>query len=134
MNSAKLREVEQLAAKVGHVFIATADSKGQPHLAAAGKLAQTPEKHLMVTEWFCPQTLNNLQMNPRLSVVVWDSDIDAGYQIIGELEAIKDIGILDGYSRKSHVTPSIPQVERQLLLHVDKILEFKRSPHTDLEE
>jgi hypothetical protein len=73
-------------------------------------------------------------MNPRLSVVIWDSNTDAGYQIIGELEAIKDIGILDGYSHKSQVTPSIPQVERQLLLHIDKILEFKRSPHTDLEE
>jgi len=57
MNPAKLREVEQLAAKVGHVFITTADSKGQPHLAAAGKLAQTPEKHLMVMEWFCPPDL-----------------------------------------------------------------------------
>jgi len=133
MNSAKLREAEQLAAKVGHVFIATADSNGQPHIAAAGKLAQTPEKHLMITEWFCPRTLSNLQMNSRLSIVIWDPEVDSGYQIIGELEAVKDIGILDGYS-KSQVKPSIPLVERQLLLHVDKILEFKRSPHTDLEE
>jgi uncharacterized protein len=133
MNSAKLREMEQLAAKVGHVFIATADSNGQPHIAAAGKLAQTPEKHLMLTEWFCPGTLANLQMNSHLSIVIWDPDVDSGYQIIGELEAIKDIGILDGYP-KSQVRPSIPQVERQLLLHVDKILGFKRSPHTDLEE
>jgi hypothetical protein len=133
MNSAKLREAEHLAAKVGHVFIATADSNGQSHIAAAGKLAKTPENHLMITEWFCPRTLANLQMNSRLSIVIWDHDVDFGYQIIGELEAIKDIGILDGYS-ESQVRPSIPQVERQLLLHVDKILEFKRSPHTDLEE
>ena len=87
----------------------------------------------MITEWFCPRTLSNLQMNSRLSIVIWDPEVDSGYQIIGELEAIKDIGILDGYS-KNQVTPSIPQVERQLLLHVDKILEFKRSPHTDFEE
>jgi hypothetical protein len=133
MNSAKLPELEQFAAKVGHVFIATADSNGQPHIAVGGKMAQTPEKHLMITEWFCPRTLANLQMNSRLSIVVWDSEIDSGYQIMGELEAIKDIGIIDGYS-KSQVTLSIPQVERQLLLHVDKILEFKRSPHADLEE
>jgi hypothetical protein len=133
MNSAKFREVEQLAAKVGHVFVDTADSNGQPHIAAAGKLAQTPEKHLMITEWFCPRTLANLQMNSRLSIVIWDPEVDSGYQIIAELEAIKDIGIIDGYS-KSQVIPSIPQVERQLLLHVDKILEFKRSPHTDLED
>jgi hypothetical protein len=87
----------------------------------------------MLTEWFWPRTLANLQMNSRLSIVIWDPEVDSGYQIIAELEAIKDIGIIDGYS-KSQVIPSIPQVERQLLLHVDKILEFKRSPHTDLED
>jgi len=82
MNPAKLREAEQLAGRIGHVFIATADSNGQPHIAAAGKLAQTPEKHLMLTEWFCPRTLANLQMNSHLSIVIWDPDVDSGYQII----------------------------------------------------
>lgn len=129
-----LREAEELAAKTGHILIATSDIRGQPHIAAAGRLALTPEKHVMVTEWFCPGTMSNLQANPRLSVVIWDAAADSGYQLIGELEAVKELGVLDGYSPKERGRGAVPQVERQLLLHVNKILEFKRSPHTDSEE
>ena len=126
--------IEQLAAKIGYVFIATADIHGQPHITAAGKLAQTTEKHMLITEWFCTQTLSNIEMNPKISVIVWNSMTDFGYQIIGELEAIKDVGILDGYSPQNESKQPVPQVERQLLFHVDKVLEFKRSSHTDVEE
>jgi len=133
MNTEIFNLIERFAAEVGHVFIATADNKGQPHIAAAGRLAQTPDKHFSVTEWFCPRTLSNLQVNSKLSLVVWDSKTDSGYQVIGELEGIKDIGIVDGYAPKIEGKAVVPQVERQLLLHVNKILDFKRSPHTDLE-
>jgi hypothetical protein len=66
-----LKRAEQIAAKAGHVFIATADARGWPHVAAAGSLALTPESQLVVTEWFCPGTMANLQVNPRLSLVVY---------------------------------------------------------------
>lgn len=35
MNIEALRKAEQLAAKVGHVFITIADKNGWPHLASA---------------------------------------------------------------------------------------------------
>lgn len=134
MNLETLKNVERLAARAGHVFIATADVKGWPHVAAAGQLAITPEKHVMVTEWLCPGTTANLQVNPRLSLVVWDSAADVGYQLIGELEEIKDLGILDGYAPEVEGEASVPQVERQLLVHIDRVIDFKRAPHTDVEE
>ncbi len=134
MNVEILKKAEQLAAKAGHVFVATADSKGWPHVAAAGRLALTPEKHVIVTEWFCPGTMANLQANPRLSLVVWDPATDTGYQLIGELEEMKDLGMLDGYAPKVEGKTPVPQVERQLLIHIDKVIGFKRAPHTDVEE
>ena len=134
MNMEILKNVEQLAAKAGHVFVATADPKGWPHVAAGGRLALTPEKHVVVTEWFCPGTMANLQANPRLSLVVWDSAADVGYQLIGELEEIKDLGVLDGYAPQIEGKTPVPQVERQLLVHIDRVIEFKHAPHTDVEE
>jgi hypothetical protein len=134
MKMQTLREVQELAVRAGHVFIATADPRGQPHVAAAGRLALTPERHILVTEWFCPVTLSNLQSNPRLSVVVWDAATDSGYQLTGELEAVKETGTIDGYAPNVEGRRNMPQVERQLLLHVNKVLEFKRSPHSDIEE
>ncbi len=134
MNVEILKKAEQLAAKAGHVFVATADSKGWPHVATAGRLALTPEKHVIVTEWFCPGTMANLQVNPRLSLVAWDSASDVGYQLFGELKEMKDLGVLNGYAPQVESKTPVPQVERQLLVHIDKIIEFTRAPHTDVEE
>ncbi len=134
MNMETLKKAEQLAVKAGHILVATADSKGWPHIAAAGRLALTPEKRVAVTEWFCPGTMANLQENPRLSLVVWDSATDAGYQLIGELEEVKDLDMLDGYAPQVEGETSVPQIERQLLVHIDRVIEFKRAPHTDVEE
>jgi hypothetical protein len=134
MNTEILRKAELLASKVGYVFISTADLHGWPHITVAGRLANIRENHVLLTEWFCPGTMNNLQVNPRVSLVIWDSSSDTGYQLLGELEEIKELGILDGYSPKVEAKTKIPQIERQLLVHIDKILEFKRAPHTDTVE
>jgi len=134
MNVEILKKAEQLAAKAGHIFIATADAKRWPHIAAAGRLSLTPEKRVEVTEWFCPGTIANLQANPRLSLVVWDSATDVGYQMIGEVEEIKDLSMLDGYAPQAEGKAPVPQVKRQLIIHVDRVFEFKHAPHADVEE
>jgi hypothetical protein len=134
MNAEILRKAELLASKVGYVYISTADSRGWPHVAVAGRLANVRENHVVLTEWFCPGTMNNLQVNPRIALVVWDASSDKGYQLLGELEEIKELGILDGYSPNVEAKTNVPQVERQLLVHIDKILDFKRAPHTDMVE
>ncbi|MEE8353407.1 MAG: pyridoxamine 5'-phosphate oxidase family protein [Dehalococcoidales bacterium] len=134
MNVEVLKKAEQLAAKAGHLFVATADAKGWPHVAAAGRLALTAENRVLVTEWFCPGTVANLQVNPRISLVIWDSATDVGNQLIGELEDIKDVGMLDGYAPQVEGKMPVPQIERQLLVNSDRVFEFKRAPHTDVEE
>lgn len=134
MNVEILKKAEQLAAKAGHVFVATADAKGWSHVAMAGRLMLTPEKHVVVTEWFCPGTMANLQANPRLSLVAWDSATDIGYLLTGELEKMKDLGMLDGYAPQIDGNTLFPQVERQLLVHIDRVIEFKRAGHTNVYE
>lgn len=129
-----LEEVVELATRVGYVFIATADTDCCPHVAAAGRLALASGRQVVVTEWFCPGTIANLQLNPRLSLVVWDSIADVGYQLNGEVAEIKDVGILDGYAPSVETKLLIPQVERRLLVDIDRVTEFKRAPHSDIEE
>ncbi len=134
MNLATLRRAARLSEEVGHAFIATASPAGWPHVVTAGRLGLTHEGHVTVTEWFCPGTMLNLQSNPRVAVVVWDAATDAGYQMLGELEGMKDMGILDGYSVDADGESPLPQVQRQLLIHVDRIIEFRRAPHADVEQ
>ena len=37
-----------LAEKLGHVFVATADSAGMPHVAAAAKFSKVSDDHVAV--------------------------------------------------------------------------------------
>jgi hypothetical protein len=134
MKAERLRGVVHLAEKVGHVFVATADPGGMPHVTTAGKLELAPEGRVIVTEWFCPGTVANLHANKYISVVVWAKDSDSGYQLLGRLDKIKDLGILDGYAPELEEEPPLPQVEKQLLIKVEKIIEFKPGPHSDIED
>jgi len=134
MNLKTLAQAVALAERVGHVFIATANASGRTHLAAARTLSYIPSDQVIVSDWFCPETVKNLHSNRFLSIVAWDAAADLGYQIQGELKAIKDLEMLNGYSPDLEKKPPIPQVDRELLVRVEKVLEFKIRPHSDLEE
>ena len=134
MNQKILNQAIVLAQRLQHVFVATTDGKGLPHMAAAGKLALTPEGRVAVAAWFCPMTVANLQKNRRVSLVIWDPKMDTGYQLLGETEKVEDIAMMDGYTPRVDLHPPLPQVERQLLVRVDKIIDFKHAPHNDVEE
>jgi hypothetical protein len=77
------------------VFVATADAKGIPHVAAAGELKRTSGDHVAVAAWFCPGTLANLDDNRHISLVEWDAPSDFGFQILGEVEKIEEMAALN---------------------------------------
>ena len=134
MNNEVLENVMEVAGHLKYVYVATADEGGLPHVSAAGKLDITPEGNLAVSEWFCPGTLSNAQVNPKVSLVVWRPDIDTGYQILGEIIEIRDLAMLDGYAPELRGLGQIPQVERQLIVRAEKVIAFQHAPHSDLEE
>lgn len=134
MKADKLEKVVRLAKDLGYVFIATADSRGMPHVAAAGKLEHAGKQNVTVREWFCPGTVANLDVNKCISIVAWRRQPDAGYQLLGTVMKILDTGVLDGYAPEVERAHPMPQIEKELLIKVEKIIEFKLSPHSDLED
>ena len=125
----KFRKAVALAEKLRHVFVATADANGLPHLAAAGKLTAESDKRVAVAAWFCPGTVDNLRQ-----LVVWDAAADIGYQLLGEVEKVEELSVLDGYVPGEEEKPPLPQVERQLLVRLEKIIDFSHAPHSDVED
>lgn len=126
-----------LGSQLGHVLIATADDKGWPHVAVSRMIDLTSDGLLAVSEWFCPGTLSNLQANPGISLVVWDPLTDTGYQIIGVSEKVEDVAMMDGYPGATEETEKqapLPQVERRILVRIQKVIPFSRAPHRDVEE
>jgi hypothetical protein len=135
MNVETLKKAVLLAKNVGRVFVATADPKGLPHVAVAGKTTLiSDEGRVAVEAWFCPGTMANLHANRRTALVIWEPNVDHGYQLLGETEEVEDTAIMNGYTPNLAKKEPLPQVERRLLIRVDKIIGFKNSPHTDQEE
>jgi hypothetical protein len=133
MKTETLHKAVELTSKLKHVFIATADTAGLPHVTAAGEMTLTPEGYVAVGAWFCPGTVENLQHNRRVALVVWDESKDTGYQLLGEVKEIKELSFMDGYAPEAE-SKMPPQVERQLIVQVNKTLTFTLAPHSDVEE
>lgn len=133
MNPEALTKAAALAQSVGHVFIATADAAGLPHVAPGDRMTVIPqERKVAVEAWFCPGTVGNLESNPRIVLVVWDPQADRGFQISGEAEAVEDILLLDGYV--PGIESVTPHGKKRLSIRVAKITAFQHAPHTDKEE
>jgi hypothetical protein len=75
----------------------------------------------------------NLQQNHHISLVVWDQDKDRGYQLLGILEKIQEIAMMDGYVPDVEEKVHFPQVEYKLIIRVDTILDFSQSGQSDRE-
>ena len=129
-----LDTVITLAEKLGHVFVATADSEGMPHVAAAAQIHKASKDHVTVSAWFCPGTIANLDDNRRISLVVWDPPSDLGYQLLGEVIQVEEQAVLNGYSVEPEERSPMPQIERKLVVRLAKILVFSHAPHSDVEE
>jgi hypothetical protein len=135
MKAEILKKAVALSNDIGHVFVATSDAKGLPHVAAAGKITMIPgEGRVAVSAWFCPGTVATLHSNRRTALVIWDRNMDNGYQLLGETEKIEDTTIMNGYAPGLEDKSALPQVERRLLIRVDRMIGFRHSPHTDEEE
>jgi general stress protein 26 len=134
MDKETLSRAVALSGELEVVFLATADADGVPHLAAAEKLKLLDDECVGVKSWYCPGTINNLQDNPNVAIVIWDKNSDHGYQLQGVLEGADDLAIMDGFSAEAEARNPLPEIEKQLRVRVDKIVAFRRMAHSDVEE
>ena len=134
MNYQALRDAVTLAGRLQHVLIGTANRKKEPHIAAAAVLRQVDETHVTASAWFCPTTVANLHENPAVCLVIWDRESDRGFQLTGQSEKIEDMAMLDGYAPAFTEKITVPQVERSVLIRVDRVIDFKHAPHNDIED
>lgn len=124
-------KIVKLADNVGHVIIATADKKGIPHIASAGRLKYDGKNKLIkVSEWFCSNTVTNLNMNKFISIVVWDPVTNIGYQLRGSLQRVYNNAVLNGYI-ENEKRVHFPQTRQELLIKVEKISDFNSEVHSD---
>ena len=123
-------KMKRFIEEVNYAYVASADQRARPHLAAGGGLTVTDPRHLVFEAWFCHKTLENVAEVPRLAVVVVDPGTGAGYQLLCRVEDTSQVGILNGFAPEIE-EPGLPQVETRMTVLVEEVLEFSHGPHTD---
>lgn len=121
----RIIEAAQLA------FVASADETGCPHLAAGRDVKVGDGDQVVFENWFCPTTLRNVALNPRVAVAVTAGDSGTGYQFIGRVIRTSDAAIMDGYDPKFEAL-GIPQTLTRLVVQVERVFAFSAGVHTDL--
>ena len=79
-------------------YVASADQRARPHLAAGRGIKVPDPDHLVFEAWFCHKTLENVSEVPPVAIAVIDAGSGVGYQFAGRVERIEQIGVLDGYA------------------------------------
>jgi hypothetical protein len=123
-------KLKKFIEKTNFAFVASADQRSRPHLAAGRGLKVPDPDHVVFEAWFCRQTLENVAEVPRVTVAVIDAATGAGYQLAGTVEKVIPIGILNGFAPELEA-PGTPQVESRMVVRVEEIMEFSTGAHTD---
>ena len=132
MNWDRINNAIEIAERLQYFFIATADKQGMPHVATAGQIALKSPGVLEVSFWFCPKTIDNLQENKYVSLIIWDANRNSGYQLLGEADDIQVSQLLDGYASDSEEGKSSPQAYWCLIVRVNTVMEFVHALHNDV--
>jgi hypothetical protein len=124
-----------MARQVGFVFLATADSAVGPHISIVQPAGLDDQERVKLLAWLSPFTWENLQRNPKVSVVIWDAHDDNGFQLSASVEEMKPVAQLYARALSAHERERFPRVEWKLLLrmplwifikHPTSIWRFKR--------
>lgn len=129
MDSSVSEHIEKLSHETGLVLVATADCGGFPHLSVAHDLTLSGDC-AVVEGWYCPVMLENLQNNRSISLTVWNSATDEGYQIQATVTGIEENQVLDGYETGAPEQET-PQVRWTLKARLGQTTLFHSRPHLD---
>jgi predicted pyridoxine 5'-phosphate oxidase superfamily flavin-nucleotide-binding protein len=115
---------------VNRAFVASADQRSRPHLAATRHVKVPDPEHLAFEAWFCHKTLENVAEVPRVAVAIIDPESGLGYQLSCRVESTTQTNVLDGYAPEIE-EPGMPQAQWRMVVRIEEIMEFSSGVHTD---
>jgi predicted pyridoxine 5'-phosphate oxidase superfamily flavin-nucleotide-binding protein len=82
-------EAKEVLQKQKPTPIATASKDGKPNVVYIGYLKILDDEHIMIGDNFFGKTLKNLEENPRICILCYDSESKRSYQIKGSVKVHK---------------------------------------------
>lgn len=126
-------EMKAMVAYLRLCYVATASRDGVPNLSPKGSLKVLDDRRLVFGHIDSPNTVRNLQENPRVEVNVVDPFLRRGYRFKGRGEVSDDPALIEFAG--ADLGADYP-VKAAVVIHVEEALAV-HSPvyfHTDLTE
>jgi hypothetical protein len=111
-----------LSGKVG--WVGTASLDGMPNIAVKGSLQILDDEHLLFADLFSQKTRKNLEENPKIAVMVTDTDTHAGYIFKGSAELISEGPLYERVSEELRKSPKkLPSPKYVVKIAVESIFD-----------
>jgi predicted pyridoxine 5'-phosphate oxidase superfamily flavin-nucleotide-binding protein len=120
-------EIKDIVAKQKPLPIATADKTGKPNVIFVTMWKILDDETLLIVDNFFNKTRKNLEVNPNMALVVYDSDAKKSYQLKGTVD-IENKG--DKYTSAKEMADSkkLPG-KAAVVFHVKEIYDATYGPN-----
>jgi len=124
------KKLQRFIEATNQAYVASADHRARPHMAAGRGLKVPDAEHLVFEDWLCPRTIENISEVPRLAVAVVDAASGIGYQFSCRVEDTRETALADGMG-PAEGAPGMPRVRWRVKMRVEEVMEFSTGPHSD---
>ncbi|MDM7935128.1 MAG: pyridoxamine 5'-phosphate oxidase family protein [Methanothrix sp.] len=102
-------EVTETLSKQKPVPIATASRSGVPNVIFVGAFRVLDEENLMIADNFFYKTAKNLEENPKIAILCYDSQTKKSFQIKGSVKVLKEGERFEEMRKWVHgINPKLP--------------------------
>lgn len=124
------KKLQHFIETTGWAYVASADQRARPHLAAGRGLKVPDSIHIVFETWLCPRTMENIAEVPRVAVAVVDPASGIGFQFACRVEKTSETILADSIAA-GRETPGLHQVQWRIEVLVEEIMEFSIGVHSD---
>jgi len=115
-------DLKKAIAEIQPSFVATADQEGKPNVSTKGSLAVLDDDHLVFAELKSPQTIDNLQVNPNLSIIALNPETRKGWRVWGRAVELMTSG--DAFDKFTEKYKAMGTVNYAVKILVEKGMAF----------
>ena len=129
---AKLPKVLSDLLTGGHnVWVATVDADGMPNVSIKGSGALLDDEHLYFADMFSRKTRENLALNGRVAVGIYDPETKVALQVKGDAELIDSGPVFDNVNERLATlsqTVHLPPMKYVVRISVESVWDMGPGP------
>ncbi|HDJ38455.1 MAG TPA: pyridoxamine 5'-phosphate oxidase [Methanosarcinales archaeon] len=121
-------DVQETINKQKPIPVATADSDGKPNVVFITFLKVVDDETIYIADNFLNKTRANLDENPRVSIVTYDSENKKSFQVKGRVEIMTDGPVYEEVVAWVHAKSKAMAVKSAVVIRVEEVYNAMHGP------